>query len=152
MHVTIRYLGMLREITGLEAEPVELADGAVLGDLYASLQHRIPQLHQFRQAIALAVNYEYAGAETRLREGDEVALIPPVSGGAPEAAASANTTPMQTTDHAAIVRNPSTAQQFPRRFASPTTAPWWHSTVSYEIRRAAVAPSTSITRPTSRWP
>jgi MoaE-MoaD fusion protein len=104
MHVTIRYLGMLHEITGLDGEPVELAEGASLGELFVVLQHRIPQLHQFRQAIALAVNYEYAGAETRLREGDEVALIPPVSGGAPEAAASVNT--IQTTDHAAIVRQP----------------------------------------------
>lgn len=104
MQVTVRYLGMLREIAGRDDESVEIPDGAPLGELYAALQERMPQLQNFRQAIALAVNYEYSAAETQLREGDEVALIPPVSGGAPDAPASANTPAMQTTDHAAVVR------------------------------------------------
>ena len=83
MRVRVRYLGMLKEIARCDEEPVEVADDASVGELFAALQQRIPQLQQFRHAIALAVNYEYSGSETRLREGDEVALIPPVSGGAP---------------------------------------------------------------------
>jgi MoaE-MoaD fusion protein len=106
MRVNVRYLGMLREIAGCEDEPVEVPDGVALGELYAALQQRIPQLQQLRHAIALAVNYEYMSAETRLREGDEVALIPPVSGGAPESSAGGDAAAMQTTDHAAIVRQP----------------------------------------------
>jgi len=105
MQVKVRFLGMLREIAGREGETVELADGARLGDLYVSLQHRIPQLQPFRHALALAVNYEYSAADTRLREGDEVALRPPVSGGSPENLLSPGTE-MQATEHAALVGEP----------------------------------------------
>ena len=106
MQVRVLYLGMLKEIVGREGEPVEVADGAVAGELYAALQQKIPQLQEFRHAIALAVNYEYAGHETRLREGDEVALIPPVSGGAPDESVSSEHATMQATEHAALVRYP----------------------------------------------
>lgn len=80
MQVQVRYLGMLKDLAGRDGESVEVAEDAPLGDLYAKLLERIPQLVEFRHAIALAVNYEYSNAETQLREGDEVALIPPVSG------------------------------------------------------------------------
>jgi molybdopterin converting factor subunit 1 len=106
MRVTVRYMGPLRDITGRDSETVEVANGAVVGELYATLQQRIPQLQQFRHAVALAVNCEYAGSETRLREGDEIALIPPVSGGAPDSPAISENLGMQATDHAALVRRP----------------------------------------------
>ena len=97
---------MLRELAGREGEPVDVPELTPLSELYAALQQRIPQLQQFRQAIALAVNYEYSGGETILREGDEIALIPPVSGGAPDAPAAVEGAAMQTREHAAIVREP----------------------------------------------
>jgi molybdopterin synthase catalytic subunit len=106
MQVKVLYLGMLKEIAGREVEAVEVADGAVVGELYTALQRRIPQLQQFRHAIALAVNYEYSNAETRLQEGDEVALIPPVSGGAPDESVSSESAAVQATEHAALVRHP----------------------------------------------
>jgi molybdopterin synthase catalytic subunit len=103
MQVRVRYLGMLKELAGRENESVELPTGAPLSELYAALQQRLPQLQQFRHAIALAVNYEYSGAEKILNDGDEVALIPPVSGGGPDAG---DSTSMQTTERAALVRRP----------------------------------------------
>src|SRR5271169_354895 len=106
MRVTVRYLGPLRDIAGREGEAIEVADGATVGELYTTLQQRIPQLQQFRHAIALAVNREYTGSDTPLREGDEVALIPPVSGGAPDSPAVSENAGMQATDHAALVRRP----------------------------------------------
>ncbi len=106
MRVQVRYLGMLKELAGRDGESVEVADGAPLGDLYATLQERLPQLVEFRHAIALAVNYEYSNAETQLRDGDEVALIPPVSGGAPEQSATSGSTELKATEHAAMVRHP----------------------------------------------
>jgi molybdopterin converting factor subunit 1 len=115
MRVTVRYLGMLKEIAGLEGEPVEVADGTVVGELYAALQQRIPQLQQFRHAVALAVNYEYSGTERRLHEGDEVALIPPVSGGGPDPAIPG----MQATDHAALVRHPIDGATIARAIRQP---------------------------------
>ncbi|MGA8877621.1 MAG: molybdenum cofactor biosynthesis protein MoaE [Candidatus Korobacteraceae bacterium] len=81
MQVRVVYLGMLREIAGREKEVVQLGENSRLADLFAQLQHRIPKLSDFRGAIALAVNNKYSGGETVLREDDEIALIPPVSGG-----------------------------------------------------------------------
>jgi MoaE-MoaD fusion protein len=106
MRVTVRYLGPLRDIAGREGETIEVAENALVGELYTTLQQRIPQLQQFRHVVAVAVNCEYSGSETRLREGDEVALIPPVSGGAPDDPAMSGNTGMQATDHAALVRRP----------------------------------------------
>ena len=106
MRVKVQYLGMLRELAARESEIVEARSEITLGELYLALQRRIPQLGEFHQAIALAVNYEYCGRERVLREGDEVALIPPVSGGATEAAAPGQAPAMQTMEHAAVVRQP----------------------------------------------
>jgi molybdopterin converting factor subunit 1 len=81
MQVRVLYLGMLRELAGREREVVQLSEGARLSDLYAELQHRIPKLQGFRNAVALSVNYEYSDGAAVLQDNDEVALIPPVSGG-----------------------------------------------------------------------
>src|SRR5215469_2216755 len=102
MQVNVRYLGMLRELAGRDGEPFELPDGAPLGELYAALQNRIPALKQFRQAIALAVNYEYSATDTRLHDGDEVALIPPVSGGTAGATVGSATSSVANMEHAAL--------------------------------------------------
>jgi molybdopterin synthase catalytic subunit/molybdopterin converting factor small subunit len=96
MQVKVHYLGILREFAGRDVETLELRENSQLGELFAVLQQQIPPLAQFRHAVAMAVNYEYSGPERILHDGDVVALLPPVSGGAPE----------QTTDHAALVRQP----------------------------------------------
>src|SRR6516164_7550763 len=106
MQVNVRYLVMLLEIASRDGEPVELLDGAPLGELYEALRTRVPHLQHFRRAIALAVHYEYSGVDTKLHEGDEVALIPPVSGGAPDASNGSSGAFVQTTEHAALVRQP----------------------------------------------
>ncbi|MGA2905517.1 MAG: molybdenum cofactor biosynthesis protein MoaE [Candidatus Korobacteraceae bacterium] len=82
MQVKVRYFGMLKEIAGRDQEVVQLGDGSRLADLFAQLQQRIPKLNEFRGSIALAVNYEYSDGTAVLRDNDEVALVPPVSGGA----------------------------------------------------------------------
>jgi molybdopterin synthase catalytic subunit len=105
MRVKVLYLGILKEIAGRQGEAVELADDAKLGDLYSALLQSIPQLEQFRQAVALAVNYEYSDGATVLHEGDEVALIPPVSGGSRAESGIDEGTALQATEHAAITRN-----------------------------------------------
>ena len=106
MRVTVLYMGPLKDIAGREGETVEVADDALVAELYATLQQRIPQLQQFRHVVAVAVNCEYSGSETRLREGDEVALIPPVSGGGPHEPAISENAGMHASDHAALVRRP----------------------------------------------
>ena len=82
MQVKVRYFGMLKEIAGRDQEVVELARRHSRRPiLFAQLQQRIPKLDAFRGSIALAVNLEYSDGKTILHDNDEVALIPPVSGG-----------------------------------------------------------------------
>ncbi|MGA2371593.1 MAG: molybdenum cofactor biosynthesis protein [Candidatus Korobacteraceae bacterium] len=82
MKVKVRYFGMLKEIAGRDQEVVELSDGTCVSDLFAQLQQGFPKLAAFRGSIALAVNLEYSDGSAVLHDDDEVALIPPVSGGA----------------------------------------------------------------------
>jgi MoaE-MoaD fusion protein len=82
MEVTVRLFAMLRERAGADSLTLELPDGARVGDALASdelapLADGIP--------LVMAVNREYADAEHVLDPGDELALIPPVSGGSAEA-------------------------------------------------------------------
>ena len=105
MQVNVQYLGILRDLTGRESEHVIAGTGTTLGDFYATLQRRMPQLARFRQAIALAVNYEYSAADRVLHDGDEVALIPPVSGGL-SSPTTEETSAIQHTEHAALVHKP----------------------------------------------
>jgi molybdopterin synthase catalytic subunit len=79
MRVTVRLFAMLRERAGTARRDVELPVGATAGDVWAALE-----LGPEPEGLALAVNRAYADRGQALAEGDEVALIPPVSGGAAE--------------------------------------------------------------------
>jgi MoaE-MoaD fusion protein len=83
MLVTVRLFAMLRERAGADSVELELADGATATDAIDAVadRHGLGDLLQ-RLPIAVAVNREYAPGEQALDDGDEVALIPPVSGGA----------------------------------------------------------------------
>lgn len=83
MRVKVIYFGMLRDLAGRSEETLDLPDGTGTGALFAGIRHRFPELDRFANSLALAVNLEYVTRERELRDGDEVALIPPVSGGAP---------------------------------------------------------------------
>jgi len=76
MQVSIRLFAGLRERAGTGARTLELTDGATLGDVWPALG-----LGAEPSGLLYALNKRYAEAETALAEGDEVALIPPVSGG-----------------------------------------------------------------------
>lgn len=76
MHVHVRLFAGLRERAGREVVELELADDALVGDALARLDELVDGV-----PVVMAVNQEYAGADTELHPGDEVALIPPVSGG-----------------------------------------------------------------------
>ena len=81
MQVTVRYFAGHRDITGRAEERVELAEDATVGMLWESLVARYPRLGGYSGKLLYAVNQEFGMLETPLRAGDEVALIPPVSGG-----------------------------------------------------------------------
>jgi molybdopterin synthase catalytic subunit/molybdopterin converting factor small subunit len=77
MRVSVRLFAALRERAGLRERVLEVAEGAVVADIWPALD-----LGEEPGGLVFAVNKEYAGRETPLADGDEVALIPPVSGGA----------------------------------------------------------------------
>jgi MoaE-MoaD fusion protein len=83
MLVEIRLFAILRERAGSPRIDLELADDATVADALAALAAEGPLAGVLeRLPVRMAVNRDYARAETRLRAGDELALIPPVSGGA----------------------------------------------------------------------
>jgi MoaE-MoaD fusion protein len=98
MRVRVLFFGMLKDAAGKSSEVVEVASNASLRDLLAVCEARIPKLKESMPSLAVAVNQEYAGPDKRLRENDEVALLPPVSGGAPD--------DKTTKIYASIVRSP----------------------------------------------
>ena len=81
MTVHLRFFASLRERLKMSAAERTLTDGATVGDLWAALCRERPDLEPLSRSITFAVNREYVERDHRLRDGDEVALIPPVSGG-----------------------------------------------------------------------
>jgi len=81
MRVRVLFFGQLKEITGVSEEDAELSEGARVEDLFERYGRRFPRLAEFRPSIAASVNQEYAGWRAPLSTGDEVAFLPPVSGG-----------------------------------------------------------------------
>jgi MoaE-MoaD fusion protein len=104
VQVKVRYFGMMKEIAGRDQEVVELGDGIAPATCLPSCSSAFPKLDAFRGSIALAVNLEYSDGKTVLRDNDEVALIPPVSGGAiTDGPLTAETTLPLISGHAQIV-------------------------------------------------
>jgi molybdopterin converting factor subunit 1 len=79
--IRIRLFAIQRELAGTREVPVELADGATVEDAWTALVGRYPGLAPGRPSVRFARNGDYAEPMTVLADGDEVAMIPPVSGG-----------------------------------------------------------------------
>ena len=80
MRVTVRTFAQLRELS-IDRFDLELHEGATLADAWDALAGRHPELEPHRRYARGAHNGSYAGWETPLADGDEVAFLPPVSGG-----------------------------------------------------------------------
>ena len=83
LRIRFRLFAMQRELAGTRAVDVAVAEGATIEDAWTALVERFPVLAPGRPAVRFAHNGAYAPAETVLADGDEVAMIPPVSGGSP---------------------------------------------------------------------
>lgn len=81
MTVRVRFFASLRERAGLSELEHELAAPATVGALWSRLRREMPALADFGGSVAFAVNQEYVDSERTLQDNDEVAFIPPVSGG-----------------------------------------------------------------------
>lgn len=82
MRITVLYFAVFRERLGRSEEQLELADGANAGDAVAALAARHAPVAQLRGRFRVAVNQELVDDTQPLQDGDELALIPPVAGGA----------------------------------------------------------------------
>jgi MoaE-MoaD fusion protein len=99
MQIRVLFFGILKDLAGKPSDLLDLPENATLGDVLNYYEQAIPRLKATKASLAMSVNQEYAGPGTRLKAGDEVALLPPVSGGLQGEAASGKRSP-----HAEIVR------------------------------------------------
>jgi len=81
LSVKVLFFGRLKELIGLSEESVELSPRSDIEALFAGFAVRYPQLRQYRSSVVASRNQEFAAWTTPLRSGDEVAFLPPVSGG-----------------------------------------------------------------------
>lgn len=81
MMVQLRFFASLRERLRCNEAEYQLPEGATVNDLWNALCAQHPQLEDLRSSVTFAVNREYVKGEHVLSPHDEVALIPPVSGG-----------------------------------------------------------------------
>ena len=81
MHVHVLLFGALKDLRARETETAELPEGATVAEFLRGFFEIAPPLEKFAGSLAIAVNQEYALPTQVLRDGDEIALLPPVSGG-----------------------------------------------------------------------
>lgn len=86
MRVKVLFFGMLKDLAGTSVDTIEMPSHSTVRDVLRHYESRIPQLRTVMASLAMAVNQQYASAETALSPDDEIALLPPVSGGSGTAA------------------------------------------------------------------
>ena len=87
MRVRVLFFGMLKDMVGRAEEETEIAAGTDLAGVFAAYAARFPAVDALRGKIVMARNREFASPSARLGEGDEIAFLPPVSGGSGDSAA-----------------------------------------------------------------
>lgn len=81
MRVTIRLFARLRDIAGASDFERDVPAGSTASTVWIRLAREFPDFNAYTDAVSTAVNEEYAKMDSTLSEGDEVAFLPPVSGG-----------------------------------------------------------------------
>jgi molybdopterin synthase catalytic subunit/molybdopterin converting factor small subunit len=81
MRVTVLFFGVLKEMLGSESQMLDLPQGATVDAVLGHYSALLPKQAKLWPSLAVAVNQSYALGGCLLRDGDEVALLPPVSGG-----------------------------------------------------------------------
>jgi MoaE-MoaD fusion protein len=81
VRVKVLFFGMLKDIVGRAEDHIEVADGARLESVFTCYARQFPRLTDMQGSIVLACNQEFCDRSAAIREGDEIAFLPPVSGG-----------------------------------------------------------------------
>jgi MoaE-MoaD fusion protein len=113
MRVRVLFFGRLKDIVGKAEEQADLAEGARIEDLFEQYGRAFPELSRLRPSVAASINQEFAEWGARLASGDEVAFLPPVSGGSVDAGTTVEE------DLCAIVRIPIDTPQIVEQLKAP---------------------------------
>jgi molybdopterin synthase catalytic subunit len=81
MRVTVRLFAGLRDLAGTGELAADVAPGATIADVWASVVDRHPSLAPYARSLSAARNLEYTRLSAAVAEADEIAFLPPVSGG-----------------------------------------------------------------------
>jgi molybdopterin converting factor subunit 1 len=81
LKVNVLFFGRLRELTGVADDAGELPEGLTLAQVFERYAKQYPKLAPFRNSMVVSRNQEFAAWETKISAGDEIAFLPPVSGG-----------------------------------------------------------------------
>jgi molybdopterin synthase sulfur carrier subunit len=81
VRVKVLFFGRLKELAGRSEDVAEISEASTIEQLFALYAARCPELAKFRSSLVASRNQEFAAWDTPLRSGDEVAFLPPVSGG-----------------------------------------------------------------------
>ena len=82
MKVTVKLFAVHRQLLGRREAEAEVPEGATIADVWRALKAQHPPLGHLSDSVLAALNQEYAPLTTPVKPGDEIAFIPPVSGGA----------------------------------------------------------------------
>src|ERR1700683_1950260 len=85
MTVKVLFVGQLKDVTGRSEDRLDLADGADLDGVFRHYAERFPKIREMARSIVMARNHEFATLSAPVADGDEIAFLPPVSGGATSA-------------------------------------------------------------------
>jgi molybdopterin converting factor subunit 1 len=81
VRVKVLFFGMVKDIVGRAEDHIEVADDARLETVFTRYARQFPRLVDLESSIVLACNQEFSDRSAAIREGDEIAFLPPVSGG-----------------------------------------------------------------------
>lgn len=81
VRIRVLFFGLLRDVVGLREDTLELPPGGRLATVFDHYAARAPRLREMSSSVVLALNQEFSAPSQLLAEGDEVAFLPPVSGG-----------------------------------------------------------------------
>jgi molybdopterin converting factor subunit 1 len=106
MTVNVLFFGMARDLAGVTQERVEISEGECLDGLWGKCEARFPRLAEISSSLVTAVNQEVADRSRLLQDGDEIAFLPPVSGGSDDDFCRLTREPVPTDELAQSLKTP----------------------------------------------
>ncbi|HXY26419.1 MAG TPA: molybdopterin converting factor subunit 1 [Candidatus Acidoferrum sp.] len=81
IRVKVLFFGRLKDVVGRAEESLDVPEASTVEQLFALHVSRLPELAKYRSSLVASLNQEFAAWDTLLHSGDEIAFLPPVSGG-----------------------------------------------------------------------